>query len=492
VIDEVKVLDHAVSLTELKSGTENAVLALDFESDTKGGNFYAVGLGGRTYGVIWPDRQVQPELKQMKKSGQPIWFELVDAAQGQVKITNYHHFKNLNELDGSWALMLNGEVVQQGNLDLNLPAQQFTTVKIPVKAVDEAGEQILLVSFGLKEDLGWAEAGHEIAWEQFVLPSGKMSGPVKPDGKIQVEETEDALTVSGGNFNYTLDKGTGQVTSLLFKGKEYLERGPEFMVWRPPTANDMDPWGSYRFYGTNVTEGYGRSIDNQLRTLGLRDMKIEVDDIAVVKNTGSEVSVRIKAWSTTSLTMAQGYMNRYAAFERNETWTFLADGSIGIEQEIVPHGVMPEMLPREGMQFLLPLEFNQVEWYGRGPFETYPDRKTGAKAGIYQSDADAMYEPYIIPQEYGNRSDVRWLKVQNAEGLGLKIEGDDLLNFSLRKYSTDNLSRSMYSYQLKETPHTVLNVDYALSGVGGTAQRQLERYRLKPAARSYSIKITPY
>ena len=492
VMDDVRVFNHAVSLADLRSNTGDAVLALDFETDRRDGEFYAVGLGGRTYGVIWPDRKVQPEINQMKKSGQPVWFELLDAEKGIVKITNFHHFKNLNELAGSWALLLNGQVVQQGDLNIDLPAQQSTSVTIPLNAVEGSGERILLVTFKLKQDLSWASAGHEVAWEQFVLPSEKEFKAVEPTGQIRVEENDTEMVMNGDNFSCTLDKSTGQMTSLLFEGTEYLEGGPEFMVWHAPTANDMDPWGSYRFYTSNVTEGYGRSVDNQLRTLGLRDMNIEVDEMEVVKNTGSEISVRIKAWSTTSLPFATGYMNNYAAFERNETWTFLADGTVELEQRIVPHGVMPEMLPKEGLQFLLPREFRQVEWYGRGPFETYPDRKTGAKVGIYQSDADEMHEPYIIPQDYGNRTDVRWLKVKNEEGKGLRIEGDDLLNFSLHKYTTDNLSRAMYSYQLVEAPNTILNVDYSLSGVGGTAQRQQEKYRLKPAERSYKLKITPF
>jgi beta-galactosidase len=492
VMDDVKVFDHAVSLADLRSNSKDAVLALDFETDTKDGEFYAVGLGGRTYGVIWPDREIQPEINQMKKSGQPVWFEMLDADKGLVKISNFHHFKNLNELEGSWALFLNGQVVQQGGLDIDLPAQQSASITIPLNAVGGAGEKILLLTYKLRDDLSWAKAGHEVAWEQFTLPSEKMPEAVKPTGQIRVQENDTALILNGDNFTYTLNKSMGQMTSLLFDGTEYLEGGPQFMVWHAPTANDMDPWGSYRFYTRNVTDGFGRSVDNQLRTLGLRDMKIEVDDIEVVKNTGSGVIVKIKAWSTTSLPMTTGYMSNYAAFERNETWTFLADGSIELEQEIIPHGVMPEMLPKEGLQFLLPKEFKQVEWYGRGPFETYPDRKTGAKIGVYRSDAEEMYEPYIIPQDYGNRTDVRWLRVKNAEGKGLKIEGDECLNFSLHKYTTDNLSRAMYTYQLVEAPNTILNVDYALSGVGGTAQRQQEKYRLKPAQRSYKLKITPF
>lgn len=494
IIDEVRVFDHAVSLSELKSDRDAAVLAIDFETDIRNGeSFYAVGLGGRTYGVIWPDRDVQPEIFQMKKSGQPVWFELVDAEKGIVKIDNNHHFKNLRELAGSWALQVNGEVVQLGDMNIDLPAQQSTNFTIPFTPVDEAGEIILLVSFKLKENLSWADAGYEVAWEQFVLPSRLIiKEPSKPDGQIQVEENDSEIKIIGENFSYTLDRSTGQIASFLFEGVQYIEKGPEFMVWKAPSANDVDPWGSYTFFSSNVTDGYGRSIDNQLRTLGLRDLKVEVDDIKVIKNYGNEVSIQIKAWSTTSLPVSTGWGSRYSAFERNETWTFFGDGTIEITQEIAPHGPMPEMLPREGLQFVLPKAFKYVEWYGRGPFETYPDRKTGAKVGIYQSNADEMYEPYILPQDYGNRTDVRWLKVHNDDGKGLQLEGDIPVNFSLHKYTTDNLSRAVYSYQLEESSHTILNLDFQVSGVGGTAIRQLQQYRLKPETRNYQLKIIPF
>jgi beta-galactosidase len=103
-----------------------------------------------------------------------------------------------------------------------------------------------------------------------------------------------------------------------------------------------------------------------------------------------------------------------------------------------------------------------------------------------------MEKPYIIPQDYGNRTDVRWLKVQNDEGRGLQFRGDVPVNFSLHKYSTDNLSRAMYRYQLEESPGTILNLDYRVSGVGGTAVRQLQQYRLQAEERSYQLKIKPF
>jgi beta-galactosidase len=180
------------------------------------------------------------------------------------------------------------------------------------------------------------------------------------------------------------------------------------------------------------------------------------------------------------------------AFERNETWAVLGDGTIELEQEVIPRGPMPDMLQKIGLQFELPKAFGNVEWFGRGPFENYPDRKTGAKIGLYQSNADKMFVPYITPQEYGNRTDVRWLKVQNEDGKGLLFKSDGLMNFSLHKYSTENLERAMYSYQLKEAPNTILNVDYEVSGVGGSAVRQLQRYRVMPGVRNYKLTIKPF
>ena len=97
-----------------------------------------------------------------------------------------------------------------------------------------------------------------------------------------------------------------------------------------------------------------------------------------------------------------------------------------------------------------------------------------------------------MPQEYGNRSDVRWLKVENDDGKGLLIKGSDLLNFSLHKYTTDNLSRAMYTYQLQDASNTILNVDYEVSGVGGTAIRQLQKYRVRPGVWNYKLSITPF
>jgi beta-galactosidase len=226
----------------------------------------------------------------------------------------------------------------------------------------------------------------------------------------------------------------------------------------------------------------------------MRDLIAEVADVEVLQSADDEVQIKLQVYSHAQVPF--NYNNTWggasSAFERNEVWTIRADGSIELEHEIIPHGKMPAMLQKVGLQFQLPKSFNRLQWYGRGPFENYPDRKTGAKIGLFTSTADSMFVPYIIPQEYGNRCDVRWLKVENSEGKGLEIKCNELLNFSLHKYTTDNLSRAMYSYQLKEAPNTILNVDYEVSGVGGTAIRQLQKYRVRPGVKRYKLSIRPF
>lgn len=494
VIDEVKIFNKAVDITELSS--EDPVLSLDFENDEKTGEeFFAVGLGGRTYGIVWPDREIQPEIHQIKKSGQPVKIEAIDLENGLFEITNYHHFKNLNELSGFWEIQADGKTIQKGSFNADIPAQKSGEIKIPFeKDIPDCDESLLTISFQLKEKTDWAEAGHEIAWEQFEIQKNvKLQEPALVKGNVGVEENPDEIIVSGDSFSYTMDKESGELTSILFKGVEYLKSGPAFNVWRAPIANDIDPWGSYMFEKGKMTDGFGRSIDNTLRSLGMRDLITQVDEIKI-KSENGKVVLKVKAFSNSSLPKNRrlNWGGNFSAFERNETWTISPDGTITLEQEIIPHGPMPDMLQKLGLQFEIPKEFSKVEWYGRGPFETYPDRKTGAKVGLFQSDVDKMYEPYIIPQEYGNRTDVRWLKVQNENGKGLMFKGDDLLNFSLHKYSTDNLSRAMYTYQLEETENTLLNVDYEVSGVGGTAIRQLQKYRVMPGVRKYKITIQPF
>ena len=130
---------------------------------------------------------------------------------------------------------------------------------------------------------------------------------------------------------------------------------------------------------------------------------------------------------------------------------------------------------------VLDSSFNRLEWYGRGPFETYPDRKTGAKTGVYAGSAAEQYVPYLIPQENSNKTDVRWMVFRDQQGKGIRISGQEWFNFSALPVQSDNLSRALYPFQLKPFNGITVNLDYALSGVGCTAISVLNQYRTMPS-----------
>lgn len=485
VIDNVRIFNQAISIEDLLDGKRtDALLSLDFEEFSKNGKFYAVGLGGRTYGIVWPDRTIQPELHQVKKSGQPVKTEAIDIANGLVRITNHHRFTDLKEFDLRWNIMREGEIVEDGKLAIELPPMQQKEVVIPFSKLKSSRELILTVSFRTKDGTSWAEAGHEVAWEQFIIQKSFDADSIKTPGSVRVEETSEAITVTCEDFRYEIDRKQGIFTSFIFKGQNYFKDGPLFTIWRAPLANDQDPWGAYVYSEEKKTEGLGRSIDNQIRTLGMRNFSIQVVGIELFNPKRDYIRLTIKKYYNSQ--------NLRGAFLCDETYTIHADGVVDCDFHIIPEGTMPDILPKIGWQFYVPKRFGNVEWYGRGPFETYPDRKTGAKFGIYRSDVENEYVPYIIPQDYGNHTDVRWVRVKDSEGRGMQISSPAPLNFSYHKYSTDNLTRAMYTFQLKESPFNYLNIDMEVSGVGGTAIRQLEKYRVRPAERSYSIRIEPY
>ncbi len=291
--------------------------------------------------------------------------------------------------------------------------------------------------------------------------------------------------MTGKEFKYVLDAGTGAFKSMNFKGTELLARpGFDLTVWRAPIANDMDPWGSWNFTSTIYTPGLGRSIDNQLRTLGFDNLQPAVYEVGVKTTEDGEAVVTMVIFAT-----GRGIND---GFEEHREYIITGEGAIRLNHKIIPHGSMPTLLPRLGMQLFLPENFRNIGWYGRGPFETYPDRKTGAKTGVWSTTVDDEYVPYIIPQDHGNKTGTRWLRISNNGDAGLMISSPELFNFSVRNHSTDNLTRAVHQFQLEKAGYVTLNVDYEVTGVGGTAIRTLTKYHVMPTVRQYSITMKPF
>ena len=172
-------------------------------------------------GVVWPDRTPQPELFQMKKSGQPVKIDVIDIKNGRFRVINRHQFRNLNTLQGRWELSIDGVISQRGFFDADIAAGDTSEIKISYRKprIDSREECLLAISFLTKEDKEWAASGHEIAWEQFKVPTDLFFVEEKPgDEIVSYSENNSQLIISGKNFKYTIDKSNGEFISLQFNG----------------------------------------------------------------------------------------------------------------------------------------------------------------------------------------------------------------------------------------------------------------------------------
>jgi beta-galactosidase len=469
-----------------------SVLWLDFEKEQPNGTFFSYGIGARTYGSIFPDRQVQPEMWQMKKTLQPVVFSLTDAENGRIEILNRNSFTNLSDYSIRWILEADGDTLQHGELFADIPPLTQKTIYVPYKKPEtiEAGKEYrLLISAALRNDEIWSEKGHEVAWEQFSLPYCSLPKPkTEYQGEIpSCTVTDDKLTVSGKDFKYTFDKRKGQLVSIECHGKELLYSPLQLNLWRAPLANEQDIWNAYSARSNNWREGYGQMMVTEMYSLGIDRIK-HIPILFKSDTIGRMIRIRI---IDLNMFAERRYNNGSASNNgiRNEYEFLIAgDGEMTVRHKLCPEGAMPLWFPRIGLTMTLDKSLNQVEWYGRGPQENYPDRKTGYKTGIYRSSVQEMYVPYLIPQDHGLRTDNRYVQITDDNGLGIEFRVNELFNFNIYPFSTENLTKAVYTYQLQPFEGNTFNLDYSTSGVGCTAQGIFEGYRTVP--QMYEREIT--
>lgn len=483
--DEVVIFREAV-LPGTEAAIRKPVLHLDFNSESTAGKFYSIGIGARTYGTIWPDRTPQPEMHQIKKSAQPVSISWKDT-RGTVEILNRYNFTNLDEFDGRWKLLSDGDSVAGGNVAVSIPPGKSGRFALPDyrTKLRPGGEHRIEISFHLKENTSWAAKGYEIAWEQLEVESlpakNFQQEPVSAPIPL-LQQYPDRYKITGQGFEYTFSRFSGTLVSMKVKGRELIRSGLVSTVWRAPLANELDEWTTYRRRELRFTQGMGNDLANAWRSAGLDEMTWTTvwSDAASLEN-----RVKVEFRSTAALAeFGSGFQTRFV-------YHIYASGEIEVENALTPHGVVPAFLPRAGIEFEVIPSLQNITWYGRGPFENYPDRNSGAKVGIYSGTVAAEYQPYLLPQDYGLKTDTRWVRFSDNEGYGLELSGDAMFNYSAHEYSTDNLTRALYPFQLVKAPGIIINYDYSTTGVGCTAISVLNKYRTLPIEYTRTIRIKP-
>ena len=504
LIDNVGVFSAAVVPSDGFNAAD-AALWLDFEEEKNEGTFWTYGLGARTYGSIWPDRTPQPEMYQMKKSMQPLRITLLDPRDGTVEIVNRNSFVNASIYNTVWTITEDDEVVASGKLDLDIAPASRKAVTINYSRPEpKPGKMYRLnVSAYLAKDELWAPEGHEVCWEQFELADWNIPAApkVKPAGNVTLSHADGRIIAQGAGFSYAFNEATGELVSMEADGRQLLVEPLKLNVWRAPVANEIDGWNAYssRAAMSQNKNGYGSigagsvlasmyysfGLDN-VGHLPVRVDAREVDssvyvDVRELAVFGSQGERQLDAYI---------YGRANAGMESVYSYRIDADGTITVHHLVNPQGEMPAWFPRIGVTMSLGGSLSNVEWYGRGPQASYPDRKSGYRMGIWSTTVQDMYEPYLIPQDYGLRMDNKWVRFTDSDGRGLEFSMNEPFAFNAYPYTTDNLTRSVYQYQLEDSGNITLNLDYSTSGVGCTARGIFDAYRAYPSGYERTIVIT--
>lgn len=401
-------------------------------------------------GIVQPDRRPNPHYWEIKGVYQWIDGELVDANRGIVRVENEYEFRTLEGFEVAWEVTEDGMTRDEGRLPAApLGPGETGQVTIPFASPTPlpGAEYHLNLSFRLAGDEGLLPEGHEAAFLQFPLPGAPEAEATPLAGLPEVEILgggNSQIILRGPHFRVAIAPRSGRIESYRYRGTELLTSGPRPNFWRPPTDND-----------------YGARLQERLR--------VWLDAGPFLRLGGAEVT-RLAPQAVRVAFQGRLPVDEGSAYAL--TYTVLGNGDVQVEGHLTPGEEELPMLPRFGMRMELPGSFQHLRWFGHGPWETYQDREIAARVGLFSGLVPEQFHPYVRPQETGNKTGLRWMALENDEGVGLLLMGDTLLSASALNYIQEDLDdgpwkAQRHSRELEARDLVALNVDYRQMGVGG-------------------------
>lgn len=421
-------------------------------------------------GVVTAYRGLTPMAVEVKKIYQHIKTSYVGGNQFTVR--NNYFFRDLKNVQLNWELLQDGHSVSTGKItDLNITPGSVLPIHIPFNdTFSNQHEYFLNISYTLKAAEPFLEKGYTIAAEQFLLSNQTFTTTPPKAGSIKASEKDGQLILTGKNFSCQFDLKKGLLNQYTVNGQQLLLQGPEPSFWRAPTDND-------------IGAGYNHSLRNWRN--------------AYEQGTALTVSTK-EIMGGYEIIFTKKLVNGDAGAA--QTYTVFGDGSIKVENRFMALGGKHPILFRVGNDLQLSPQLSQIQFYGRGPWENYRDRKSASFVGIYTQSIDDQYFQYARPQESGNKTDIRWVTLTNRSGKGLRFEmADSLLNFSALPYSLNDLDpeadkKQYHSGELIKRDKIYMHVDLEQSGVQGIDSwysQPLEQYRIPFKNHQYSYWIRP-
>lgn len=427
-------------------------------------------------GLVTPDRRVQPELNELKKIHQNFTVNEIDAITGLISVENRNYFVSTDHVMLNWELIEDGVVVHKGSIDdlQILPqSQKLIQLSYPKNLIKKGKEYFLNVYFVLKQATPWADKGYEVAKEQIRLnlPTHihTIGDVLSQTGNLTVSDNKTDLTIKGPDFSVSFNKKQGSLVSYIKKKRAMFTDPLLPNFWRVPTDND---------------EGGGNnSFASRWREAGLDRYTIENNKFTVINQQPNEVKISV----------VNKLIFKTGSILQTTEYTVMSDGSIRVDNNFQVDEQLPP-LARVGMTTSLPKDFNNLEWYGRGSFESYEDRKDAAFVGLWKGKVEDQYFDYVMPQENGNKTDTRWVKVM-AENSSICFRGIPSINFNIQNYADTALNNSKISHKLQRGDKTYVHIDHKQMGLGGDdswSPRVHQEYVLNGSEYSLSFYITFY
>ncbi|WP_306392199.1 glycoside hydrolase family 2 TIM barrel-domain containing protein [Telluria beijingensis] len=415
-------------------------------------------------GVLRADRSPDPEYYELQKVYSPVVFE-GDPRAGAVDVVNRYDFRDLSHLGLEWELAQEGTLVASGALAtpaVSAGARHALPLVLP--AAGKGGERVLTLRARSLDAMDGVERGAVVGWSQFVLaaepaaataPGPALVAPLKVDGGYEWRSATAQLRLSSA---------TGLVDYQV-AGKPALEGGaPNF--WRGLVDNDEGA-------GVDRSHALWKTFTQERK---VRDIRVE------------DGAVKVR------------FVFGAGAAQWENSYRMRADGSVEVDARFVPlRDDLPDPL-RLGLRFDSAPALDRIRWYGRGPHESYADRKTGAAIGVYEGLVADQYHVYARPQESGNKTDVRWVRLAGMEGVGVTIASTSAFAFNALAFPYEDLylrpRGAWKSNQIAPRGKGSVLVDMAQAGVGGDTGWSLDGrahvgYRVPLAPASYRFVLKP-
>ncbi len=430
-------------------------------------------------GVLFPDRTPSPKLWEFKKVYQNIGFTPADPARGEWLVRNKFVFTDLAGFEFRWALLEDGRTVQSGVLP-PLSCTPGETVRVPLpfetpEAPVAGAEYALRISAHTRAATDLVPAGHEIAWEQTVVPVAVLPADLPMPLPPLTRETNDELRVYGADFEAVFDRRAGTLTGLRYGARDILApqpdapvAGPLLTAYRAPTDNDE-------------RGGFGAAW----RRAGLNALRTEVTDFSHhAASNAVFVTVRARHLAPPD----------HVRFTSETEWMIGGDGAVTVRMRVLPGQGLPSTLPRIGLRLRVNGALENLEWFGRGPNDNYPDQQRGAAPGRYRSTVTGQYVPYVRPQAHGHKSDLRWLALTADDaGPGLLVTAEGLLGFSALRADDRALEAAGHIHKVIPRGEVVLTLDASQNALGNSScgPGPLPEYTLTPRPIEIGFTLQP-